>query len=71
MQEEILTKIESLSIDGIVQLEKMRNLLKILMFYIEEKELETIHPLLEVILEQTQATSKIFDEIELSTWIDK
>lgn len=58
-----LEKIDSLREDGMVLVEKIEVLLKLLINHIDGQE--DIDPVLDIILEKTEATSKIFEEIEM------
>lgn len=62
--QEILTKIDSLREEGMINMGKIRILTELLLSYVDGQR--GVSPVLEIILEKTEKTSEILEEIELS-----
>lgn len=62
--QEILTKIDSLREEGMTTTGQVRILTELLLSYVDGQR--GVSPVLEIILEKTEKTSKILEEIELS-----
>ncbi|MFA6989940.1 MAG: hypothetical protein WC197_07705 [Candidatus Gastranaerophilaceae bacterium] len=62
--QENLTKISELKMEGSMRVEQIEILLELLLMYIDGAKV--ISPVLNIVLNKTKETSKIFEEIELN-----
>jgi hypothetical protein len=64
LMQENLTKISNLKMEGMIKIEQIEILLELLLLYLDGAKVTS--PILGIILNKAQETSKIFEEIEMN-----